>query len=114
VPLDEIQSLLARHPIDYAVNIHSFSECTLSSIHWWLDLLVKHRVKHLLIVPNTGSHGGTRLLSMGSRGEPSADYSPALEERGYRRVLLRPKYLAPSVQKHGYKRRMQNRPVNAA
>src|SRR5262249_27703187 len=39
IPLDQIQQELNHNSIDVAVNIHSFSECTLSAISWWSGLL---------------------------------------------------------------------------
>jgi hypothetical protein len=101
VPLDEIEAVLSRERIDCATNIHSFSECTLSSICWWLDLLVKHGVRYLLIIPNAKQHEGTKLLTGEVAPAPPIDYLPVVEQRGYKRILMRPKYSAPSVQKHG-------------
>lgn len=100
VPLYELEHTLAHQRIDIAVNVHSFSECTLASIAGWLDILKKYKVRYLMIVPNTGNHGGTRLLSR-ERDGSSLDFSRALATRGYRLLATRPKYLDPIVQKHG-------------
>lgn len=100
VPLDEIDAALEREPVDLAVNVHSWSECTLGAVEWWLDLLARHRVRHLMIVPNSEDHGGTRLTSI----EPDRshrDVLPALGARGYRQLACEPKYLDPAVQRHG-------------
>ena len=100
VPLDEIDAALGREPVDVAVNVHSWSECPLGAVEWWLDLLARQAVRHLMIVPNSEDHGGTRLTSM----EPDRshrDLLPALAARGYRQVACEPKYLDPAVQRHG-------------
>ena len=95
VPLDEIEAALEAHPVDLAVNVHSFAECTLPAIDWWISLLARHRVKHLMVVPNAQDHGGTRLLS--NRG---GDMRAIIERHGYREIAKDPKYLDPLVQKH--------------
>jgi SAM-dependent methyltransferase len=51
VRLDEHEKLADSY--DVAVNIHSFSECSLDAIRWWLDRIAERDVPWLLIVPNT-------------------------------------------------------------
>lgn len=104
VPLDEIRQALATTPITLATNIHSFSECTLEAVRWWLDLLREHAVKYLMIVPNTYSNGGHRFLTRetGSYDEKQMkDYFPEILSRGYRLVEKRSKFLDPNVQRYG-------------
>ena len=97
IPLDEIDAALHEHPVDLAVNIHSFSECRLETIEWWIRLLCRHRVRNLMIVPNMLSGGGgDRLLTNDGR-----DFLPILERNGYRIVAKEPKYLDPVVQEFG-------------
>jgi SAM-dependent methyltransferase len=96
VPLDEIENALKNRAVDLAINIHSFSECRLEAIDWWLTLLVKHRVKHLMIVPNAHNHGGERLQT-----NDRQDFSKLLEKHGYKIVAKEPKYRDPVVQKYG-------------
>jgi hypothetical protein len=100
VPFDEIEDRLATERVEVAVNIHSFSECTESAVAWWLDLLGRHRVPYLMIVPNPGDHGGTKLLTREGDGR-HLDFAPTVESAGYRLRTRRPKYQAPSVQAHG-------------
>jgi SAM-dependent methyltransferase len=100
VPLGSIESLLADTPIDLAVNVHSFSECTYGAICWWLDLLAGASVPHLMIVPNADWHGGRELFSF----EPDRtrkNFRPLLEERGYRLTTMEPKYREASMQQFG-------------
>lgn len=100
VPFTRIEQVMARNRIDLAVNVHSFSECNLSAIEWWLDLLQRHQVKQLMIVPNAGRHGGTKLESIEADGSHS-DFLTSILDRGYRLVTREPKYLDPSVQQYG-------------
>jgi hypothetical protein len=96
IPLDELEQTLAGRRIDLAVNIHSFPECTVEAIGWWLDLLRRHGVPRLMIVPNRGKHGGEKLVT--NMGEPM---EPLLEARGYQLVVKAPKYADPVVQRYG-------------
>jgi len=93
VPLDEIVTELQGNQIDIAVNIHSFSECRMPAIEWWLSLLAKNRVRYLMIVPNSGNHGGKELLT-----NDRHDIQPVIEKYGYKLVTKEPKYRDPIVQ----------------
>ena len=95
VPLDEIDNALAIEPVDIAINIHSFSECQPAAIDWWVALLARHRVKHLMVVPNQLEHGGTLLLT-----NQRDDMRPLFERYGYREIAREPKYRDPLVQRH--------------
>jgi hypothetical protein len=97
VPLDRIADVVAGTRIDVAVNIHSFSECPVTAIEWWLDLLAESTVQHLLIVPNQEK----RLVSKEREG-PKVDLMPRIRERGFELVRQRPKYGGSDfMQKHG-------------
>lgn len=97
VPLDEIVEEIGGMQIDLAVNIHSFAECPVNTIKWWLDLLAANSVEHLMIVPNTK----TRLLSK-ERNAPRVDFRPLIEEAGFELVRMRSKYRdSEFMQKHG-------------
>jgi putative sugar O-methyltransferase len=100
VPIFDIQEKLAGISIDLAVNVHSFPECTLASTVWWLELLRKFRVKYLLIIPNSDMHGGTKLMST-EKDRSRKDLLPVIESSGYKLKVQEPKFLDPSVQKHG-------------
>lgn len=100
VPLDEADKVLADQPIDLVTNIHSFSECTLTAVRGWLDLVRANEVPHLLIIPNAADTGGTGLATH-EPDNSQIDYRPEIEARGYRLKLTRPKYTSPSVQRHG-------------
>lgn len=97
VPLDEVETFLRGKQLDLVTNIHSFSECTLEAIQWWLGVLDRASVTYLMIVPNVPD----QLLTIEREG-PRLDFLPALEEHGYR--LVKKEFLfegAPSVQAHG-------------
>jgi hypothetical protein len=97
VPLDRIADVLAGTKVDVAVNIHSFAECPLSAIDWWVRLLAENDVEHLMVVPNTK----TRLLSK-ERDGPRLDFMPVVEECGYALVRMRAKYAdSDYMQRHG-------------
>jgi len=95
VPLDEIENKLKNGNVNIAVNIHSFSECTISAIDWWLSLLEEHRVKYLMIVPNSGVHGGELLLT-----NEGKDFGEVIEKHGYKLVAKDPAYSDTVVQKY--------------
>ncbi len=96
VPLDEIEKQIQEQKIDLAVNIHSFSECNLEAIEWWMSLLSKAKVENLFIVPNASDHGGERLAL--NSGE---DFSGLVEKYGYKLQIKAPKYEDPMVQEYG-------------
>jgi hypothetical protein len=97
IPLDEIAEAIRGRQIDVAVNIHSFAECPLTAIKWWLGLLAESTVDHLMIVPNTKM----RLLSK-ERNAPRIDFMPLVQAAGFELVRTRPKYGdSDFMQKHG-------------
>jgi hypothetical protein len=97
IPLDEIENTLRDHPVDLAINVHSFSECRTQAIEWWARLLSKHRVKNLMIVPNCDAvTQGQELRTIDGH-----DFLPVLERYGYRTVVKEPKFLDPYVQEYG-------------
>jgi hypothetical protein len=68
---------------DLAVNIHSWSECTLDEVVWWLDWLVERNVEHLFTIP----HDVEYLTGWGADGRWEASgpsFRPELESRGWR------------------------------
>jgi hypothetical protein len=93
VPLDEIEKTLSDCRVDLAMNIHSFSECRIEAIEWWVRLLSKHGIKNVMIAPNGD---GERLLTNDGR-----DFLPLLERYGYRTVLKEPQFMDPLVQEYG-------------
>ncbi len=86
VSMDEAAEISDR--IDLAVNIHSWSECTLSAINAWLRILAENRVKNLFVVPHT-VHCATM-----ERDGSSNTFLPWILDSGLNLVCSRPKYLA--------------------
>jgi hypothetical protein len=97
VPLDEVESALAIRPVDLAVNIHSFSECTLAAVDWWVSRLSRYRVPHLMIVPNPVD----RTAGASLHNNEHQDMHPVIERHGYRLIASEPKYADPTVQDYG-------------
>jgi hypothetical protein len=97
VPLDEAALRLESARIDLATNIHSFSECTLASVTWWLELLRRAGVRHLMLAAvNDG-----RLLTTERDGN-RIDFMAAIEASGFRLATVEKKYEgAPSLQRLG-------------
>lgn len=93
-PATEIDAALELARADLAINIHSFSECSLAAVEWWMGRLAAYAVKHFMIVPNACGHDGRVLLN--NVGE---DMLPLIECSGYRLVVKEPKYSDPEVQK---------------
>lgn len=96
VPLFEIEQVVRSTRINLAINIHSFSQCPLSVITWWLDLIRHNQVKYLFLVPNSEPHD--ELLSSEINGT-RCDYSDAIHKRGYRLLKKAPKFQDSSLQK---------------
>lgn len=75
---EEVPNLLA---IDLAVNVHSWSECSLDEVCGWLDAIGDGCIPYLFIVPHTATLG-TWSDERGGGNGPS--YLPELEARGWR------------------------------
>lgn len=95
-PLDTIERVLRETAVHLAVNIHSFSECRLEAIEWWVSLLARNGVRNLMIAPNALDHGGT-LLQTNDR----KDFGSLIEKYGYKLTAKVPKYRDPVVQQYG-------------
>lgn len=100
LPLDVLERSLAGVRIGLAANVHSFSECPLGAVEWWLDLLDRLEVPRLFLVPNGEGTGGRTFLSVEPDGR-RLPFLPALTARGWKPALQRPKYLDPAVQRLG-------------
>jgi hypothetical protein len=96
IPLDEIESTLKVRKPDIAVNVHSFSECRIEAIDWWLGLLARSGVRYLMIVPNDARHDGGQTLVTNDR----QDFSPLVSKHGYKQIAREPKYRDPIVQQY--------------
>jgi len=93
IPLYDIENVLKNRTIDIAINVHSFSECRVQAIAWWLNLLKQCRVKYLMIVPNAVDDEGRLLTNDGQ------DFSSIVEGYGYKLVAKEPKYRDIAVQR---------------
>lgn len=80
---------------DLAVNIHSWSECTLESVNFWLDLLVAKSCPYLFLVPHEA-----QCLTKECSG-PDASFLSAIQEHGYELLASEPKYRSDVMQMAG-------------
>ena len=87
VPLDMVGKKLAGTKFDMVTNIHSFPECPLTAIAWWLDQLGHLDVGKLLMVPNRAD----QFLSTEPDGR-HLDFLPLLLGRGWKLVHSEPIY----------------------
>lgn len=92
VALDRVETDLHPGGFDLAINIHSFPECTLVAVEWWIALLARLEVPRLLIVPNEP----TELLSMEADGS-RRDIAPSLATAGYVLRVLEPVIDDPAI-----------------
>lgn len=90
VPLTEVDALVPG-AFDLAMNIHSWSECTLAAISWWTHHLARLEVPALFVVPNEPA--GFLSLEVDGR---RLDYLPVLDAAGYRPVVDEPAF-SPAV-----------------
>jgi SAM-dependent methyltransferase len=93
VPLDAVAaagSSLGR--FDVAFNVHSWSECTLAAITWWVDLVRRLEVPYLFVVPNQHD----RFLSR-EPDKTRRDFLPVITGAGYRQVAEEPLFEDPNV-----------------
>ena len=90
------QADLIPGTIDLAVNIHSFSECAIQAVDYWVSRCAELKIEYLFIVPNASTPGGKDLRLM-----DGTDFSPLLARHGYRLWHSEPKYGNTEVQKYG-------------
>jgi len=79
--LDTVEAI-PRGTIKLAVNIHSFSEMTINSVQYWVDVLVAKEVEFVFVVPN----GPGLTLNDGS------DFGVLFEKARYRIIEKDSKY----------------------
>ncbi len=81
--------------VDLAVNVHSFNECPLEAIRWWLGALAERDVPWLFLVPND-----TQELTSTEADGSKRDFGPLLADAGFELHVQRAKYrddeVAPS------------------
>ena len=92
VRLDQWETLADSY--DIAVNVHSFSECSLETIRWWLARIAEREIEWLLIVPNTPHE----LLSTELDGS-MVDFSADVQAAGYEQVDERPVFETDELRK---------------
>lgn len=102
VPLHQIDEQVPDDTIDLAINIHSFSECSIKTIKWWLDFVARKNIRWLMIIPNTMDQLLSREGDKNKNGEDvRLDFLPEIISRGYSLVTKSTKYRNPVTQKYG-------------
>jgi SAM-dependent methyltransferase len=87
IALDEFEATLEPGSVDLAINVHSFPECRLEAIEWWVARLRGLGVPYVLIVPNTSEDAFPRLMTIDGK-----DFAPVLARYGYTLRVHRAKY----------------------
>jgi hypothetical protein len=86
VPLDEVaasDTTLGR--FDIAFNVHSWSECTLAAVTWWVEVVRRLEVPYLFVVPNQHDRFITREADKSRQ-----NFLPVIEKAGYHLVASEP------------------------
>jgi SAM-dependent methyltransferase len=92
VPLHEVEGALEPSSFTLAVNVHSFSECSYDAVAWWMRLVERLAIPHLLIVPNEPD----ALLTTEVDGR-KRDFLPLVEAAGYALTVREPVIDDPAV-----------------
>jgi len=85
--LDHAEAEVRPGSIDLAVNVHSFNECPLDAIDWWLRFLAERDAHWLFLVPND-----TQELTSTEADGTKGDFGPLLERHGFELAVSRDKY----------------------
>jgi hypothetical protein len=96
VEMPSLVEKLKGEKIQVAINIHSFSECTLQAIDWWIKMVSILDIQYLFIVPNAFEDEGKTLLT-----NKREDFLHILTKYNYELKVKSPKYNDPAVQKYG-------------
>lgn len=92
VPLHELNAAISPGSFDLAINVHSFSECPLDAIEWWLHRLQEWEVRRLFLIPNEP----LGMLST-ERDGSRRDALPLLERAGFHVTAREPVIDDPAV-----------------
>jgi SAM-dependent methyltransferase len=97
IPLDMVERAVLEERFHLATNIHSFQECRIASIAWWLDLLIRGGVAYLLIV------AGQRELRSIEPNRARLPFQPMVESKGFELMLVESRYpveSTPPLERH--------------
>lgn len=92
VPLDNVDERITGRSFDIVTNIHSFPECRMSAISWWLDGIDRVDVSKMLIVPNRAD----AFLSTEPDGS-HLDFKHLFAEHGWMHVQSEPIYAQSDI-----------------
>lgn len=91
LPLPRVPSL-REGEFELAINVHSFSECSLAAVEWWMSQVARLRVPYLFIVPNEPTGYSTTEADWTQR-----DYLRTIEKNGYGLIAEVPAIEDPGV-----------------
>jgi hypothetical protein len=101
IALPYVERELSAAPVALATIINSLSECSANAISWWIELLSKNNVPRIMFVPHAAHEQGRRIFSHEGQGNEPIDVEPILEQYGYQREVLEPKYSEEALQRYG-------------
>jgi len=52
INLFDLERITKNLKFDIAVNIHSFPECNIKDIEWWINFIYNNKIKYIFYVPN--------------------------------------------------------------
>lgn len=61
INLFDIENKLSKMQFDIAINIHSFPECNIGDIEWWIKLIHDKKIRYIFFVPNNPQSTDTFL-----------------------------------------------------
>jgi len=93
VPIVLPENLPSEPQFDLAINIHSWPECKMSEINWWLDWLVANKVPYLFVVPHH-DHMDREMLSAENQS-----FKPSILDHGYEQIAY---WYGPECYKNDY------------
>jgi len=92
IPLQDFAQNTEPEHYHLAVNVHSFSECTIEAVRWWVARVAALGIPHLLVVPNDKSGMYTTEV-----GGEKHDFLPDILAAGYKLKCEEPVYGEPEV-----------------
>jgi putative sugar O-methyltransferase len=83
INLYDIEEKIKSLSIDVAVNVHSFPECHINDIEWWINLINSNKIRYIFYVPNEPtstsqfmpSNSGESILDLFNKYNYAVKYS---------------------------------------
>jgi SAM-dependent methyltransferase len=91
IPLHLIEDRIQKNSIDIVTNIHSFQECKLESIFWWLEVIARSNAEFFML-----AHYRNELLSC-ELDRKKINFRPLLERYGFELIAQEPIYASDTL-----------------